>query len=217
MCEKEVQENKTGIPVVFALLNAGKTEQEIFVDTTSSMYEKADTLGVSGATVKIYGYDSVYTGTEVAKGKYIVEANLIPDTTYIVEIVYKDHIIRDSVFILDEPTIIEPQENDTFYVTISQDTFKWRKVEKAYSYTLRAIYVGEDTISLFPLLLDDTICEIFNYPTLFPRTGEYQIKVMAVQQDYAQYVVYQKGEWDSIFGVISSMNYDIKNVYIQAP
>ena len=218
MCEKEIHESKTGIPVVFSLLNAGQIKQEIFVDTTSSMYEKADSLGVSGATVKIYGPDSTYTANEVEKGRYIVETNLIPDTNYVIEVIYKDYIIRDTVFVMNIPTIIEPQENDTFYVPISKDTFKWRKVQKTYYYSIRAIYIGEDTISLFPVIVkEDTICEIFNYPTMFPRTGKYQIKVMAIQEDYMKYFMYEENDWDSVFGLFSSISYDVKNVYIQTP
>jgi len=39
-----------------------------------------------------------------------VETNLIPDTNYVIEVIYKDYIIRDTVFVMNIPTIIEPQE-----------------------------------------------------------------------------------------------------------
>ena len=218
-CEKEIQENRTGIPVVFGLLISRNTEQYIFVDTTSSMFSPSDSLGVSGADVFIYHGDSLFKGEEIEKGIYSVKLQVVPGEKYRVVVNYKDYTIEDTVMVLDTPVIYSPSPQDTIYIGFSKEKVVWRSVDNVYSYRVRAIFLGEeDTTSLFPVVAEDTLVDLFNtYPYLFPEEGNYKIKVIAYQKDYGRYMVHNESEWDSLFGLLSSINFDEVYVYIKKP
>lgn len=208
--------------VVYSFLCPNCDYQEIFVDKTFTFDEVADTIGISGASCRLWRQngDTVSFHEVNPPGRYISPVgtwNLKPLTTYSMEVRYGDYVVKASTTVPDTFSILSPQDEDTIYLSSPPSSFIWSKSSACAIYNIWLFAEG-DTNLPFLLATFDTVLPLPPaFTEYFDSTGWYIIKVVAKDTNY-----YERGNRESLvdsldggLGFVGSVSFDSARVYIK--
>ncbi len=242
MCERQ-KEEREALPVVFFVLDAGRTLQRAFVETTYSVEDTLSIQGVRGVKVRLYFKDTVVDFKEKeeewSQHPHIVyyadiDTSLLrPDIEYSLEVVMPwDDTVRAKTGIPGRFRILYPKNFDTLSLKDSVPLV-WSRSEGAYGIRVYAFVwdtTKQETLSLMdprrlpiPAKGEDTILPLFSdtYSSYFSTPDTfYIVRVEAMDKNFFSYIFYSYLDSLNInlskgYGVFGGHTHDSLIVFIK--
>lgn len=191
---------------VFALLRLGVDTQEVFVD---HVYDPGDTIlmGVNSASVSIIAPDTQITYEPHVSDSLVLFIApsggwLQPEHEYTLRVeIPGSELIEAKTKVPGDFEIVYPQNHDT---VDTNTALVWTSSRYAYYYIV-SVYPVDSFLNkppfYIPLLTRDTLLDRFVYPFFFQGTGDYLVRVEAIDSSYFRYISYEEGNIDNAMGV----------------